>query len=97
MKTIYLDNSATTKTDEEVIKAMLPYLSENYGNPSSIYRLGRENRKAVEDAREKVAKALNCESNEIYLQQEEAKAIIQQLEELLMDTKTKEIILLLPK
>lgn len=66
MKTIYLDNSATTKTDEEVIKAMLPYLSENYGNPSSIYRLGRENRKAVEDAREKVAKALNCESNEIY-------------------------------
>lgn len=66
MKTIYLDNSATTKTDEEVIKAMLPYLSENYGNPSSIYRLGRENRKAVEDAREKVAKALNCEPNEIY-------------------------------
>ena len=66
MKTIYLDNNATTKTDEEVVKAMLPYLSENYGNPSSIYKIGRENRKAVEEAREKVAKALNCEVNEIY-------------------------------
>ncbi len=66
MKTIYLDNNATTKTDEEVVKAMLPYLSENYGNPSSIYKLGRENRKAIEDAREKVANAFNCDSNEIY-------------------------------
>lgn len=66
MKTIYLDNGATTKTDEEVIKEMLPYLSENYGNPSSIYKLGRENKKAVEEARDKVAKALNCEPNEIY-------------------------------
>ena len=66
MKTIYLDNNATTKTDEEVVKVMMPYLLENYGNPSSIYKIGRENRKAVEDAREKVAKALNCEPNEIY-------------------------------
>lgn len=66
MKTIYLDNSATTKTDEEVVKAMMPYLSENYGNPSSIYKLGRENKKAIEEARDKVAKELNCESSEIY-------------------------------
>lgn len=66
MKTIYLDNSATTKTDEDVIKTMLPYLQENYGNPSSIYKIGRENRKAIEEAREKVAKELNCEPNEIY-------------------------------
>lgn len=66
MNTIYLDNNATTKTDEEVVKAMLPYLLENYGNPSSIYKIGRETRKAVEEAREKVAKALNCEVNEIY-------------------------------
>lgn len=66
MDTIYLDNSATTKTDEEVLKAMLPYFRESYGNPSSIYTIGRENRKAVEDAREKVAKALGCEVNEIY-------------------------------
>ena len=48
MKTIYLDNNATTQTDEEVLKAMLPYFVENYGNPSSIYKIGRENRKAVE-------------------------------------------------
>lgn len=66
MKTVYLDNSATTKTDEEVVKAMLPYLQENYGNPSSIYRIGRENKKAIEEAREKVAIALNCEPNEVY-------------------------------
>ena len=66
MDTIYLDNSATTKIDEEVIKAMMPYLVENYGNPSSIYKIGRENKKAIEEAREKVAKALNCEPNEIY-------------------------------
>ncbi len=66
MNTIYLDNNATTKTDEEVVKAMLPYLLENYGNPSSIYKIGRENKKAVEDAREKVAKILNCDTKEIF-------------------------------
>ena len=66
MNTVYLDNSVTTKTDEKVLKAMLPYFSENYGNPSSIYKLGRENRKAVEEARSQVAKALNCEPNEVY-------------------------------
>lgn len=66
MRIVYLDNSATTKTDEVVIKEMLPYLTENYGNPSSIYKIGRENKKAVEEAREKVAKVLNCEPSEIY-------------------------------
>lgn len=66
MKTIYFDNNATTQTDEEVLKAMLPYFVENYGNPSSIYKIGRENRKAVEEARKKVATALNCEPDEIY-------------------------------
>lgn len=66
MKTIYLDNNATTKTDEEVVKAMMPYLLENYGNPSSIYKIGRENKKAIEDSREKIARILNCEPNEIY-------------------------------
>ena len=45
---------------------MLPYFSENYGNPSSIYKIGRENKKAIEEAREKVAKVLNCEPSEIY-------------------------------
>lgn len=66
MRTVYLDNSATTKTDEIVLKEMIPYLTENYGNPSSIYKIGRENKKAVEEAREKVAKVLNCEPSEIY-------------------------------
>ena len=66
MNTVYLDNNATTKIDEEVVKTMMPYLLENYGNPSSIYKIGRENKKAVEDSREKVAQILNCEPNEIY-------------------------------
>ncbi len=66
MNTIYLDNSATTKVDEEVVKAMLPYFSLHYGNPSSIYTLGRENKKVIEDAREKIAKIFSCNSNEIY-------------------------------
>ena len=66
MNTIYLDNNATTKTDEKVVKAMMPYLLDNYGNPSSIYKIGRENKKVVEDSREKIAKILNCEPNEIY-------------------------------
>lgn len=66
MKQIYFDNSATTKLDKKVLEEMIPYLTENYGNPSSIYKIGRENRKAVEEAREKVAKALNANPNEIY-------------------------------
>lgn len=66
MNTIYLDNNATTKTDEEVVKAMMPYLLENYGNPSSIYKIGRETKKAIEESRETVAKILNCDPSEIY-------------------------------
>lgn len=66
MKNIYFDNAATTKLDDEVLKEMLPYLKDNYGNPSSIYELGREARKAIEDSREKIAKVLNCKANEIY-------------------------------
>ena len=60
MENIYFDNAATTKLDEEVFQEMLPYLKENYGNASSIYKLGRESKKAVEDSREKIAKVLNC-------------------------------------
>lgn len=66
MKNIYFDNAATTKLNDEVLKEMLPYLKDNYGNPSSIYKLGREARKAIEDSREKIAKVLNCKANEIY-------------------------------
>ena len=63
---IYFDNAATTKLDDEVLKEMMPYLKNMYGNASAIYELGRESRKAVEDAREKVAKVLNCEVGEVY-------------------------------
>ena len=66
MEHIYLDNSATTRLDDEVLKEMKPYLTEEYGNASSIYKLGRNTRNAVETAREKVAKAINAEPEEIY-------------------------------
>ena len=56
MKSVYFDNAATTKLDNEVLKEMLPYLKENYGNASSIYKLGQESRKAVEESREKLLK-----------------------------------------
>ena len=63
---IYLDNSATTKLDKEVLKEMLPYLQENYGNPSSAYRIGRENKVIIESVRKKVAGILNANADEIY-------------------------------
>ena len=63
---IYLDNAATTKTAPEVVKAMLPYFSEHYGNPSSIYSLGTESKKVVSEVRESIAKSLGAANNEIY-------------------------------
>ncbi len=62
----YFDHAATTSVKEEVLKAMLPYFSVEYGNPSSIYSIGRRNRRAVEDARQKVARAINAKPQEIY-------------------------------
>lgn len=62
----YFDHAATTKLSEDVLKEMLPYLTGNYGNPSSIYSLGRDSKKAIEDAREKVAKVFNADPKEIY-------------------------------
>jgi len=66
MKRIYMDNAATTRVTEPVYEAMKPYFTEIYGNPSSVHAFGREARKAVEEARRKVAAALGCESREIY-------------------------------
>lgn len=63
---VYADNSATTKLSETVLEKMLPYLKEEYGNPSSLYELGSRARTAVEKAREQVAAALNAEPREIY-------------------------------
>ena len=58
MKRIYLDYSATTPVHPEVVKAMLPYFTEQFGNASTIYSFGREARKAVEEAREVFAKMI---------------------------------------
>lgn len=63
---IYLDNAATTKTDEEVVKEMLPYFSINYGNASSVYEFGTKSREAMTKAREIIAGALNADPQEIY-------------------------------
>lgn len=63
---IYLDNAATTRTAKEVVDAMLPYFTEHYGNPSSIYSLGAKSKEAVTDAREIIAGTLGAQANEIY-------------------------------
>lgn len=62
----YFDNAATTKVAKEVLDEMLPYLKEEFGNPSSMYTLGRSSKRAIEDARKKVARLINCEPTEIY-------------------------------
>ena len=66
MKIRYFDHAATTPVKEEVLKEMLPFLQEKCGNASSLYTLGREAKKAMEQARKRVAFLLNCEPNEIY-------------------------------
>lgn len=66
MNTYYFDNGATTKVKEEVLKEMIPYFSEEYGNPSSVYGLAREAKKAIEEAREKVANLIGAKRQEIY-------------------------------
>ncbi|MCL2719002.1 MAG: cysteine desulfurase NifS [Lachnospiraceae bacterium] len=63
---IYMDNAATTKAAPEVLKEMLPYFSENYGNPNSIYGLGQKSQKAMMEAREIIAGAIKAEKSEIY-------------------------------
>ena len=65
-KVIYLDNAATTKTRPEVVEAMLPYFTELYGNPSSVYGFASQNKEAVTVAREQIAKALNAPTQDIY-------------------------------
>jgi cysteine desulfurase len=63
---IYLDNSATTQVRQEVVDAMLPFLHDNWGNPSSIHSAGRRAKEAVSKAREQVAQLLNCSEDEVY-------------------------------
>ncbi len=66
MERIYFDNAATTSLDPAVLETMMPYLTEKFGNPSSIYSYGRETRMAVETARKSVAKLLNANPAEIF-------------------------------
>lgn len=66
MQRIYFDNAATTALDSEVLEAMMPYLTEKFGNPSSVYSYGRETKMAIEQARKTVAKLLNANPGEIF-------------------------------
>src|ERR1700733_990351 len=66
MERIYFDNAATTTLDPIVLESMMPYLTEKFGNPSSIYSYGRESRLAIENARKSVAKILNAHPAEIF-------------------------------
>ena len=62
----YFDHAATTKVDENVLKEMIPFLNTEYGNPSSIYTIGRSAKRKIEEARKKVARVLNADKEEIY-------------------------------
>ena len=66
-KVISLDNAATTKTAPEVVEAMLPYFTEHYGNPSSVYSFASKNKEAISKQRDIIADALGAKANEIYL------------------------------
>lgn len=65
-KLIYLDHAATTKVDPRVLQEMLPYFTENFGNPSAFYSIAREAKNVVEESREVIAKAINADPAEIY-------------------------------
>ena len=66
MRTVYVDNAATTQTSKIVIDGMIPYMNEIYGNPSSLHSVGQVAKEALENARAKVAKCLNADPSEIY-------------------------------
>ena len=66
MEVRYFDNSATTRITEAVLTEMFPFLSREYGNPSSLYSIGRKSKRAIEEARKRVASLINCNSEEIY-------------------------------
>ena len=72
---IYLDNAATTKTLPQVVAAMLPYFSEYYGNPSSIYSFAGKSTSAVTKARENIADFIGADASEIYFTEEEVNPI----------------------
>ncbi|MDO9573646.1 MAG: aminotransferase class V-fold PLP-dependent enzyme, partial [Candidatus Contubernalis sp.] len=66
MRQVYMDHSATTPVDPDVFKSTIPYYNDRFGNPSSIYSLGRDAKKAVGKAREQIASLINVSPGEIY-------------------------------
>lgn len=66
MNIIYFDNSATTRIKTEVLNEMMPFLTTEYGNPSSLYSIGRKSKKTIENARKQVAELLNCNPHEVF-------------------------------
>lgn len=65
-KTIYMDYAATTYTKPEVLEEMIPYFNSSFGNPSSMYSLARDTKKAIDVARDRVAKVINCSEDEVF-------------------------------
>ena len=65
-KVVYLDNAATTKPAQEVVEAMLPFLTEAFGNPSGLYEIATANKKAVNQARKQRATLLHCDHREVF-------------------------------
>jgi len=65
MDLVYLDNNATTRPAPEVVEAMLPYLTQWYGNPSSVHRFGQRSRQAIDEARGAIANLIGCVDNEL--------------------------------
>ena len=96
-KTIYMDNAATTKTAPEVVEAMLPYFTQYYGNPSSVYELAGISKKAVNEAREKIADVIGAKANEIYFPPAVQRQITGRLRKRTKLTGTREIILSPPR
>ena len=75
MKQIYLDHASTTPVRPEVVEAMLPYFTEQFGNPSSIYPLGQEASDAVADARETLAGLIGAAPREVYFTRSEERRV----------------------
>ena len=65
-KLVYLDNAATTKTAPEVVEAMLPYFTEKFGNPSSVYSFAAANKEVINQQRDTIAEMIGAKTNEIY-------------------------------
>ena len=66
-KTVYFDHAATTAIDRRVLEEMIPYLTGNYANASSLYSLGKTSKNAINLARQRVANAINCNPDEVYI------------------------------